>query len=659
MAKRKYYGSLKRKLSEYNRVKTKYNTHVRNKRQRCHLITNKQDHSKLANLYKPFIKNYSDIQLSDIDIITLGKGLKFIPTPKQPHRSKLINDYHRYARRMRVSYIMHNKSKKLSPFRPKSKWEPRDSENNKLEAYLELTKHEICHARYNRPEPNISKSERNALNKLQKNTNIVIKKPDKSRGICIMSDFQYRKVGFNHLSSHHYEHIPFDKTHETATKVHNSLINMYHLKQIDENTLDYLDPQNYEIRTSHMYFLPKVHKPPPPNLPFHARPIVSGTNGPTTKISEFCDYFLRPIASKQSTYVKDTTDIINKIEANSYPQNIILATIDVTAMYCNIIQKEAIEIACKAYEKSNITYDMKKPDTDCIKNMLELILNNNTFCFGDLYYKQKVGLAMGSPVSPSLANIAMHPLELEFLNTTNKIENYWRYLDDGIILFSGTKPELEELIKQLNKMHETIKFTATISDSEINYLDITIFKGKRFKESGILDIKIYVKECETFMYLNPTSTHPQATFSGFIKGEFLRYARNCNNEKDFIQHSNLFSSKLQNRGYTAEQIREIRNTVSHTDRPNLLKPKNTDENNATPFPLVFTTEYTSHLKSPTIKKALTKYWSKIEMDEKLKAIFPEPPLIAFRRTKNIQNIVVRAKLPPDEDLNILIDLMNE
>ncbi|XP_072030209.1 uncharacterized protein [Amphiura filiformis] len=166
---------------------------------------------------------------------------------------------------------------------------------------------------------------------------------------------------------------------------------MYNSKYIDDDTCDYLDPLNYDIRTNYMYFLPKIHKPPPCNLPFHARPIISGTSGPTSKISQFCDYFLKPIALKQSTYIKDTTDIINKIEANEYPPNIILATIDVTAMYCNIIQSEAIDIACKTYHDApKLLYNIKKPPTEEFRKLLSLILEHNTFSFGDCFYRQKI-----------------------------------------------------------------------------------------------------------------------------------------------------------------------------------------------------------------------------------------------------------------------------
>ena len=200
-------------------------THQRSAKKRIKLLNKKQtDHSTLANLYRPFIKNYSNIELSDIQIIALAKGLKHIPSPKQPLRSKLVEDYNIFARRMRIKYIMHAKKGKFNPFRLKSQWTPLDSENHKLEGYLEETKKLLCHLRYKRPLPNLTNEERNALNSLSNNPSIVIKKPDKTRGICILSDFEYRKVGFEHLSSNHYELIPHDRTHETTQLVHNTLM---------------------------------------------------------------------------------------------------------------------------------------------------------------------------------------------------------------------------------------------------------------------------------------------------------------------------------------------------------------------------------------------------------------------------------------------------
>ena len=72
-------------------------------------------------------------------------------------------------------------------------------------------------------------------------------------------------------------------TYETAQLVHNTLIDMNMDNVIDDDTFDFLNPLNKKIRTHHMYFLPKTRKPSPPNgLPFHTRPICSGTKGPTS-----------------------------------------------------------------------------------------------------------------------------------------------------------------------------------------------------------------------------------------------------------------------------------------------------------------------------------------------------------------------------------------
>jgi hypothetical protein len=167
---------------------------------------------------------------------------------------------------------------------------------------------------------------------------------------------------------------------------------------------------------------------------------------------------------------------------------------------------------------------------------------------------------------------------------------------------------------------------------------------------------MYTKNCETFMYIMPTSTHPPATFSGFIKGEFLRIIRNSNNVEDSHARSNLFTEKLIDRGYKRDFIDNIRKTVSHTERTTYLQKK---QKNEVKFPLVFSTEYTGHIETRTLKHALMKHWHIIQEDRKLSNIFTESPITAFRRAKNIQDTLVRAKLPKDEDLQILIDLANE
>ena len=93
------------------------------------------------------------------------------------------------------------------------------------------------------------------------------------------------------------------------------------------------------------YTLSKIHKPTPVG-----RTIISGCDGPTERLSSFVDRLIQPIAPKQDSYLKDTTDFINLIEKTKLPQNVILASMDVTSLYTNIPQEEGITTVCQAYE---------------------------------------------------------------------------------------------------------------------------------------------------------------------------------------------------------------------------------------------------------------------------------------------------------------------
>jgi hypothetical protein len=93
------------------------------------------------------------------------------------------------------------------------------------------------------------------------------------------------------------------------------------------------------------YTLTKIHKPTPVG-----RPIISGCDGPTERLSAFVDKLLQPIAKEQESYLKDSTDFINFIEKTRVPENAILVSMDVTSLYTNIPQEEGIETVCEAYE---------------------------------------------------------------------------------------------------------------------------------------------------------------------------------------------------------------------------------------------------------------------------------------------------------------------
>ncbi len=613
-------------------------------------------------LLEPFIHNLSSTKLSDVQMSALAKGLKHIPTPNTPKRTELVTDVNQLHRRMRIRYLMRNKhnSTPTHQFKLPSTWTPIDSGNHTLEDYLERTKEEICHLRFYHPQQNLTKKERKALNDLSKDHTITIKKLDKGRGVALMNTHDYIQIGLKHLSTHHYQLIPDDPTMDTARSVHDLLFEMNELNYIDDDTFFFLDPYSHNTRTSEMYFLPKLHKLPPKDALFEIRPIMSGIDSATYHISKFADFFLAPIAASQSTYIRDSTDIILKLQNLKLPPNALLASIDVKAMYTNIDHEMAIRNASEAYKSTKIHYNIKKIPTKYLTKMLHLILECNTFKFNGLNYKQCIGLAMGSPCSVSLATIAMHPLEKAFLERAENIIAFYRYIDDIILISSGPSSLLDQQIKDLNSLHHSLKFSAEISPSSINFLDLTIYKPSNFNSTGILATKVYSKSCDTFQYILPTSTHPPATFKAFIYGEFLRFVRNCSEEDEFNNRCEFFKEKLIIRGYTEDFVSAIQHTISYQNRNTILRNTGTkselDKNN---IPLVFTTTYTGHLTPKDIKTALLKNWHLIENNPELNQTFKEPPLIAFRRATNIQDKIIKSKLPENENIEILMDLLED
>ena len=79
-----------------------------------------------------------------------------------------------------------------------------------------------------------------------------------------------------------------------------------------------------------------------------------------------------------------------------------------------------------------------------------------------------------------------------------------------------SRTDIEAFIEQANLHHLTIKFTSEISDTEIVFSDTVVYKGTRFKEKSILDVKTHFKRTETFQYTHFTSYHPPSVKKGFV-----------------------------------------------------------------------------------------------------------------------------------------------
>ena len=142
-----------------------------------------------------------------------------------------------------------------------------------------------------------------------------------------------------------------------------------------------------------------------------------------------------------------------------------LVSMDVTSLYTNIPQEEGITTVCRAYE--NFHRNNPPIPTQYLKEMLSLILKENSFQFNGKNYLQIHGTAMGTKMAVAFANIFMANIETEILSNSVAKPTIWkRYIDDIFSLWDVSQPDIDKFIEQANSNHPTIKFTAEISNTE-------------------------------------------------------------------------------------------------------------------------------------------------------------------------------------------------
>ena len=211
---------------------------------------------------------------------------------------------------------------------------------------MEETKLEIASAIFRPQIDNISANERNAISALKRNSKITLKKADKVTTTVILDTAHKIDEVLQQLSNDKfYKPLSSPIVQDIARKVKELINKLYRSGYIDLMTHKWLTIGLKQPRLPEFYTLTKIHK-----KTLVGRPIVSGSSGPTERISSFVDSLLQPVAIKQESYIKDTTDFINFIENTQIPDNVVLATLDVSSLYTNIPQEERIDVVCRYYE---------------------------------------------------------------------------------------------------------------------------------------------------------------------------------------------------------------------------------------------------------------------------------------------------------------------
>nr|XP_060617816.1 uncharacterized protein LOC132767173 [Anolis sagrei ordinatus] len=247
-------------------------------------------------------------------------------------------------------------------------------------------------------------------------------------------------------------------------------------------------------------------------------------------------------------YIKDSAHFIEKISNLKLNTNDKLISFDVVSLFTMVPVADTMALINQRFPED-------------ITALFHHCLTTSYFQWDNEFYEQKDGVAMGSPLSPVIANFYMEHFEEQALETATKKPTIWfRYVDDTFTIWSHGEEELSRFLDHLNSIHPNIQFTMEKeNEGRLPFLDVLVIR----KPDQQLGHTVYRKPTHTNRYLHKNSNHHPSQKRSTIKALADRAKRICEPHllQDELNHLNW---ALQANGYSTSDIRRAaRPRTSH------------------------------------------------------------------------------------------------
>ena len=490
---------------------------------------------------------------------------------------------------------------------------------------------------------------------LRTNSEIIIKEADKGGATIIMNKEDYKELVETILN----DEVYYTKLNTSPEKELNLKYKKFLQKfksQMTEKEFDYL--LNFEVKTSNFYGLPKVHKSKRINekcksansgyveitdkiSDLKLRPIVAGPSCHTHRLSNLIDILLRPYTEHVTSYLRDTTDFLNNLP-DTIPKDTILTSFDIEALYSNIPHKLGLEAIKYWIEKYPNTLNSRF-SKEFILDGIKFILENNIFCFNDIFYRQEKGTAMGTKFAPVYATLTIGYLEekLYTIIETNYdtefqryLKKYWkRFLDDCFVPWTKSEEELIKFHSVLNNLHNDIRFTLEYDQNEQPFLDVMVRN-----KTGKIETDIFYKETDSKQYLLFSSCHPRHTKINIPYNLARRLKTIISEENVLINRMTELKSFLLKQNYPESLIDGGIAKAMNLDNNTLRTIKNKTDDKVIPY------VSTHNPKNPEIYKVIQFNLPILKEDPKMNDILSNFKIIKSKRQpNNLKRLLTKAK----------------
>lgn len=283
----------------------------------------------------------------------------------------------------------------------------------------------------------------------------------------------------------------------------------------------------------------KAHK-----TPWKMRPIVCCAGTFLNGLSKWLDFQLRELKQFIPSYLKDSNDLLRQLKSLGHlPPNARLFTMDAVSMYSNIDTNHAIEVIGEWIDSLNLLEHGIYLPTAAVKAAMELVMRYNSFEFGDLYFLQLTGTAMGTSAACMWATIYFAIREAFLLRKYKEelsvLSFYKRFIDDVFGIWIGTQERYLEFQEGVNNFG-ILKWEADELSTSVNFLDLTISIDESYK----INTKTYQKAMNLYQYIPPSSAHPKNIMKGIVYSLLRQYKLQNTLKSDYIQKLSYYSSDM-------------------------------------------------------------------------------------------------------------------
>ncbi|XP_072400958.1 uncharacterized protein [Diabrotica undecimpunctata] len=362
--------------------------------------------------FHPRIKNLTDLNFTEDEIKLLNYDLKHsVPKDLSLHDLESLS--------IETDIVIQNLSLSLSQ---------RTSMRNSCCRYIIKFKNKISSTSNSSDTLNASFSHNFSFQKTQSQLKILksIKhkisrhnqnfcKADKGNCLVILDRDSYDNKVSSFLDENHFTLIPTDPSKRFISKLKD------HVKNHSEflsNLPGFFLPGNPLI--SRLYGLPKIHK-----VGIPIRPVVSFINTSVSILSKFILNTLKNLFNFTPQFtVINSYQLVDKLQLITLNPDITMLSFDVSNLFTSVPKLEILSLVKTFLVNKSIQSNV----ISSILDIIELCLSQDLFQFNNTFYKQPDGLAMGSCLSPFLADVFMDHLESNHIIKNLEILHWFRYV---------------------------------------------------------------------------------------------------------------------------------------------------------------------------------------------------------------------------------------